>query len=434
MKSLLIITLGVLVGLTIQAQEVLSLENAVSEALSKNHNIQLVNKQKQVLDNTATIGNAGMLPKVDASAGVNMSNSQADLEFANGIPPIEDATSESTSLNAGISVSYNLFDGLGSFYTYQKLKEQSSLGGIQSRLTIESTLYQVMSIYYQGVNLQTQVRIAKESVGISKDRLKRVEASFEYGKSNSLDVLNAKVDLNNDSLNLLNLEHNLTVVKRNLNLLTQRGEDVSYSFREDFEVNQLLLLEDLQKLTTENNVNILLAKSSISTAEIDKKIQQSFIMPRLIVSGNYGYNYSESNTGLILNQNSLGLTGSVTFAWNLFDGGKKSTQLKNAQIMIESSQIEYDQALQTVKNDFNIARDNYLKESSLYKLSLSNEQVAASNLERTKEMYYQGLISSVQFREAQLNYNRAQSQLITSKINLKLSEIELNRLAGKLIS
>ena len=184
----------------------------------------------------------------------------------------------------------------------------------------------------------------------------------------------------------------------------------------------------------ENNLNLLIARTNISQAEYQKKINQSFIMPRLIIGGNYGFNYSETNTGIVLNQQSLGLTGSVTFAWNLFDGGKKSIQLRNAQIDIENSKIAHEQAVVSVSNDFHNAMDNYSKMKDLLSLSQKSSSVAQRNFERTKELYYQGNLSSTDFRLAQLNFNRSKSQVISSQVNLKLAELELKRLAGELIN
>lgn len=431
MKSLLSIVL-ILLGISVNAQNVLTLDEAIKNALNNNHNIRLAQNQVESSANKATIGNAGMLPSVDANAGANVSKSTADMEFAGGIPNIEDAESESMGYNAGLSVSYALYDGFGSYYTYQQLKTQNDIATIQERLTIESTVYQVVSLYYQGVNLKYQVDVANEALKNSNERLERVKSNFDFGKSNSLDVLNAEVDLNNDSTNLVNLEYNLLVLKRNLNLLTG-GKETSYEFDSDFELNALLSKEELEKKTKDNNVNVLLAKSNISSAEINKKIQQSFMMPRVMVSGNYGYNHSESNTSIILSQQSLGLTGAVTFAWNLFDGGKKHTQLQNAKIAIESSEIQYDQAIQTVDNDFNIAMDNYIKMKTLYNLSSKNSEVAKRNFDKSRELFFQGLISGLQYREAQLNLLRSQSQVQSTKVNQKMSELELVRLSGDLI-
>ena len=256
---------------------------------------------------------------------------------------------------------------------------------------------------------------------------------FEYGNVNSIDLLNAEVDLNNDSTRYLNSKYALRSLKRNLNLLMGGVDEI------DYVLNRMIQISVIESLSTENkvkenNLNLISARMNISQAEYQKKINQSFIMPRLIIGGNYGLNHSETNTGIVLNQQSLGLTGSVTFAWNLFDGGKKAIQLRNAQLDIENSKIAYEQAEISVGNDFHNAMDSYKKMKDLLSLSQKSSSVAQRNFERTKELFYQGNLSSTDFRLAQLNLNRSNSQVISSTVNLKLAELELKRLAGELIN
>jgi outer membrane protein len=433
MKNLVYIVLLVVFVGKVQAQDTLSIGEVVQKVLKNNHGLDLAKNNTLKSKNKTTAGNAGMLPKVDLSGGGNVSQTTADLTFAGDIPPIVGADGESLSYNGGLNVSYNLFDGLGSIYTLKSLKTGADLMSMQERLSIESTIYQVYTVYYQAVNMQEQLAIAENSLSLSRERYDRMKLKFDYGNVNSIDLLNAEVDLNNDSTGYLNAKYALRSLKRNLNLLMGGVDDIDYLVNTQINISVIESLSTESKVK-ENNLNLLIARTNISQAEYQKKINQSFIMPRLIIGGNYGFNYSETNTGIVLNQQSLGLTGSVTFAWNLFDGGKKSIQLRNAQIDIENSKIAHEQAVVSVSNDFHNAMDNYSKMKDLLSLSQKSSSVAQRNFERTKELYYQGNLSSTDFRLAQLNFNRSKSQVISSQVNLKLAELELKRLAGELIN
>ena len=87
-----------------QAQEVLTLDQAMATALEHNHNLKIAELSSQQATNAATMGNAGMLPNVVATAGANVSQQNSNLEFATGqTQDVEGAQSLSQNMSLGIS-------------------------------------------------------------------------------------------------------------------------------------------------------------------------------------------------------------------------------------------------------------------------------------------------------------------------------------------
>ena len=66
------------------AQEALTLETAVAIALENNLNIKVAKSQAEVSVNNATKGNAGLLPSLNASGGVNYSEHNEDEIYSSG--------------------------------------------------------------------------------------------------------------------------------------------------------------------------------------------------------------------------------------------------------------------------------------------------------------------------------------------------------------
>ena len=60
-------------------------------------------------------------------------------------------------------------------------------------------------------------------------------------------------------------------------------------------------------------------------------------------------------------------------------------------------------------------------------------KVALMSFERSKEAYALGSITNVQLREAQINYISAKAAVNDLSYQLKLTEIELQRVAGVLL-
>ena len=80
----------------------------------------------------------------------------------------------------------------------------------------------------------------------------------------------------------------------------------------------------------------------------------------------------------------------------------------------------------------NTTYQTYLTNISLMELEEKNEDIDKENLDITVEKYRIGIIPTIEFRTAQLNYINAQVRLSNAKFQAKVSEIILKQLAGNL--
>ena len=230
-KSLLIGALILAFG-GLEAQEpLLTKEEAIEQALEQNFNILVARNDVKIASNNKNILNTGYLPSLTGLSGANYHRDDSTIEFpgqvdedGNPRPDLTIDKAESQRYNAGLNLDYTLFDGLGRLYNYRILKEQYNLSELQARQTIELTIVELMSVYYEIARLTENENVQQEALEISKDRIKRLQYAFEYGQSTKLDILNAEVDLTNDSINLLNTQQLLNNAKRDLNVVLNMGE------------------------------------------------------------------------------------------------------------------------------------------------------------------------------------------------------------------
>lgn len=416
----------------LSAQE-LVLDEAIKLALEKNHGIKVARNTVEIAKNNIHPGNAGLLPKVDLQGGYNYSNNNTDLEFAGGIPPSSTNGAVTTTLNGSIAASYLLFDGLGVIYNYNKLKEAGELGETQSRLAIESTILQVVNLYYNVARLQENLSVAREALKISEERFNRAEAKSEYGSPKIL-ALNAKVDWNTDSSTAVNLKMNLANLKHSLNVLLGRAPDTEFVVSKEVTWDEGIALEAMKQKARENNTAVLVAAHNLYIAEIDLKSAHSGQFPRLAANASYGYTRQESEAGIVLSNTQLGFTGGITLSYNLFDGRRKHIQIQNAKIAIENNRERQEEAILNVEKDLMDAWENFNQYRLLLQLQEQNLETARLNFERTKELYNVAQVTGTQFREAQLNLLRVESQINDTRFSAKLAEVELLTLSGGLLT
>ena len=92
--------------------------------------------------------------------------------------------------------------------TYQN--KTLHFGNYSIKEVIENTLLQLYTIFYEVCRLSEEKEIIKSSLEISKSRLERNKTKFEFGQSTKLELLNAEVDVNTDSIRYLNAVKNLS--------------------------------------------------------------------------------------------------------------------------------------------------------------------------------------------------------------------------------
>ena len=417
-----------------QQSEVLTKNKAVRLALENNYGIKIANNSIEIAKNNASIYNSGYLPTVSLSAGANYSNKDNDITAQDGTET-EVNNAEQKAYSTSLGLNYTLFDGFGRKYNYQKLKQSHNLSELEAKTVIENSLLQLFSIYYEVARLTENNNNISQSLAISKNRLKRSEYAYEYGQSTKLDVLNAEVDVNNDSINFINSQRLLANSKRDLNVLL--GRNALTEFNVDTNVNFELAFDNktLQTKAKAHNIEILKANKNIELSEFDVKINRSNYLPSLNLSCSYGFNKNDNDaTSFFAKQISKGLNAGVNLTWNIFDGGSTKTRVQNAKIAANNIKIQKEQIENQLERDVANALEVY--NNSLFVMSSEEKNVETNqrNFDRSQERFKLGQITSIEFRQAQVNLLNSKSSLNTAKYNAKNAELQLLQLTGELLN
>jgi len=417
-----------------QETEVLTKQEAVAKTLQNNFGILIAKNNLDVAENNKSLLNSGFLPSLTGNAGASYNLDDQEATFQDGTTnTVEDA--ETTRYNASLNLNYILFDGLGRWYDYKRLKEQYNVTELQARETIENTLLQLFSVYYEVARITENVIVLEETFQNTKDRLTRAEYSFEYGQSNKLEVLNAEVDIVTDSINLMNARQQLANTKRDLNVVL--NNEIERDFRVDTLVNftEELQMERFLQTADTNNVRLLQAEKNILISDYNYKASKSIYLPSVGLTGSYGWN--EGNfpaTNFLASNTSTGFSAGVSLTWSLFDGGRGITSVKNAKIQQSNQQVLKQQIVVEVKRDIANAKGDYLNRLSIYRLQEQNVNTAKNNFERSNERYKLGQITSLELRQAQINLLNAQTNKNFAKYQAKLAELQLLQLTGQILN
>ena len=414
------------------SQGVLTKTQAIAMALEKNFNIKIANSNIDIAKGNASKDNLGFKPTLNASAGANYNLDNSTAIFQDG-REVELNFAASNNENIGLSLNYVIFDGFNRQFNLQRNLETLSATQLNARFALENVVLQLFNAYYEIARVEVDTESLEEVLSISKERLERAKVSYDYGVSTLLDISNAEVDVNTDSIALLNQKEFAANARHNLNFILNSEILDGYSVETEVKFSPYLNRQELLDGLKTSNVNLLLAASDIRLSEIDQKLTVTSKLPTVSVNSDYGFNRSQNNSASFLDKaNSNGLTGGLSVNWAVFDGGRRRVQEQNAKITKLNQKLNYDLAYQQIVRDFENAWTTYQNRLTIWKALEQNVITSQLNFERSEEKYRLRQISNIDFRQAQSNYITALTSRNRAKYDAKLSEIQVYSTAGKI--
>lgn len=414
-----------------QAQEILTVDEAVQIALKNNYDIKIASNDSEVSKANKSLANAGMLPKIDASLTQNNTIQNTKQTQASGeVRELENA--KNNSLVYGVNLGWTVFDGFRMFARYDQLKALEQQGEVQLKMTILTKVSDVMTTYYDLVQQQQLVKALDTTIVISKQRLKTAENRFIIGKASKLEVLNAQVDLNTDLSNLLKQKEVFETTKIRLNELLARDVATDFKVVEIVAVDDTLKLVDLNALVEKQNPQLQLALINKTVAELNLKQVRANRYPTVKLNTGYNFNRSESSLGFVSQSAARGFNYGVSASVNVFNGFLQHRNEKVARLQVENSTFVIEQQKQTITSQLASLFQTYLTNVELVKLEENNEAIAKKNLEITLEKFRIGTIPTIEFRSAQQNYVNAVARNNSAKFQAKISEVMLSEIAGNI--
>ncbi len=414
------------------AQELLTIENAVETALGNNYQIRIAANNLKANEFALSPANAGMLPVLEARFSDNNSVQNLSQIRSDG-SKVERNNAKNNNLNYGIALDWTIFDGFRMFANLDQLKETKKLGEAELKQTVLTTVGQVMITYYDLVQQQQQLKALDSTILLSKQRVELAQNRFSIGKASKLEVLNAQVDLNTDITILQRQKELYANTKILLNQHLARDLKIDFMVSPEILVDKKLVLPDLETKLANENPQLQAENINKKISELQLKQIKALRYPTITASTGYNFGQSESDLGFATQSNSSGLNFGFAATLNLFDGFNQHRNERIGKVAIEIAEIAIEQRQQTLLAFLDTTYQTYLTNISLIDLEGNNESIAKENLDITIEKYRIGTIPTIEFRTAQLNFINAKVRHSNAKFQAKLSEIVLKQLAGSLL-
>lgn len=413
----------------------LTLQQCVRLGMEKNYNIQIQQSNQHILDNNATVGNAGYLPRVDASGGYSGSLTNTTTKNDDDTKEVNKGVNN-TQANAGLNMNWTVFDGFAIQTNYEKLKELQSMGLLNTRITIENVVADIAAEYFQLIRQKIRLGNLRSTVSLSKERLRIAEARYQLGVASRLDVQQARVDFNADSSRLMTQMETVYTSQIVLNQL-MAYEPVYAPTRTADSIIVLTPIPDRDLLwskTLSSNTQLLAAEKEVGLSEMDLKIAKSRNYPYVKLNAGYGYSANWYDDNAIKIRENMSLNYGATAGFTIFDGFNRKREQRNAKTQIKIRELQKGNLELGLKADMSNLWMAYQNNLQLLKLEKENVVIARDNYEIAMDRYKLGEIAGIELREAQLSLLDAEERESSAEFATKICEISLMQLSGDLLN
>jgi outer membrane protein len=410
----------------LNAQELLTPEDAVAIAVSNNFDIVIAKNEADIARINNNKGAAGMLPRINVTTGEVFNLNNINQEFTTGQTVVRNWVPVN-SFNAALNLEWTIFDGMRMFATKDRLKALESIGALQLKEQIQNTIAEVLTTYFNAVRQKQQIKALNESVKISEERVSLSQKKFEVGYSDKTPLLQSKVDLSAQKITILQQEALLVQAKAQLNQLLGRNSSAEFDVIDTIEVNYIPDLQQLKDTAMENHFSILRAKKNIEIAKFRHKEINAQRMPS--INFNTGYNFTQNNSkaGFQIFNRSYGPTFGLNAVIPIYNGGAIKKELESSSVNIATQQVLVEQLKNDLDTRILVAFRNFEYAKKMLQLNEENVAVADENVRISLERFRLNQTNSVEVKQAQGSYEDALYNVILARYNAKLAEIELKK-------
>ena len=171
----------VVLAMPVRAAEPLTLSQALDAALKANARLQVARNDRAVAGHENSLGNAGFLPALDATATRSAERGPTTTTPSGGTVTTVDDDADATTL--GLRLSWTLFDGGRMFSAKSRLASAEDAAGERLRSVVESTVGSTIAAYFDVVRLQRGVQVLDDAIAVTDERARLAQARMPKSAS-----------------------------------------------------------------------------------------------------------------------------------------------------------------------------------------------------------------------------------------------------------
>jgi len=415
-----------------------TLQDAIDFAMSNNRTA--INAKRDVMAalKQKWEATAAGLPQIDGNVDYQNQLKQpvslVPAEFAGGAPgtfiPVIFGVPQTVTATA--TLNQKIFDGsylVGlqaskTFLAYSKNAEEKTSSDLRKEV----------------INAYGNVLLAKENISILENNkealeknLKETREIFQNGMGEEEDVEQLQITHSNMGIQLANAKRVLELSNQLFNITLGIDLEVPVVLTESLDVliEKSIRMEILSaELDLARNIDYKIAHNLTEQRRLEYKLEKSKYLPTLNAFVNYGTAAYSSNFNFF-NGNQQWFQSSVlgvSLKVPIFSSFDRKAKTQRAAIALDKAKTDLESAIQQAKLATETAKNDYQFAVNKYENAKSNLALAERIENKNQVKFFEGLSSSFDLRQAQLQLYTAQQEFLQSMLDVINNKAELERI------
>jgi outer membrane protein TolC len=415
------------------AQTRLPLEEAINIALKNNFDIQIAKSNLDIDVISNHIGIAGGLPTVSGTASDQESvvNINQRINTSSGINEITKNGASSNTLNANVTGTILLYNGLRVKATKKRLEQLQSQSEQILSAQIQITISSVMIKYYDVVRQGFYLKALQKSIDLSKKQLELIEVKKSVGLANNAELFQSQIDLNTRLQDYLSQELVLHQSTSDLLTLLSIRPDSNLIVQDTIIVDKSMQLDQTLNAVSKNP-SVVAADEQIKINALIEKETAAQRYPSLRFNTGINLGRTVSDAGQTLLNQSYGPFAGLSVSVPIYNGSAFKRQEQVAVLNTKIAKTSRESLLLSLQNDAVKTYQSYNNNLSQIEKQQKTFQLSQQLLSLSEQRYQLAQATILEVREAQKSFEDAAYRLINLAYAAKAAEIELKRLENRL--
>jgi outer membrane protein TolC len=434
MKRAIFILGSFVLSTAAMAQKSFSLKEAIAYSLQNHGSTRIQDNQLEISRQQSKEALSAYLPQVTASLGFDDnlkrqttvipggafgSNGDLKVQFGNKY-----------NSNAVIQLDQTIYDqallyGIKAGVPSQKIAELNILKNE------EDLIYTTASAYSQILILKEQQKLLEANKKQYQQLYDVTKFRFDKGVAKKVDIDKVQVQFNNILAQQKQLQTNIDVACNALKNAMGMPLDSELKLEDSLNFSSYRNLPS-EPVNVQNRIDYQLQLQSISLREIDVKRKQAAFLPTVSAYARYGGQAFGNDMGAAVgnwgNYSAIGLKVNIP----IFSGRRREAQLEESKLELDNAKQNLDLSAGQLQLQFENAARQLQENITTLTTNKNNMDLAKSVYETSQFEYSKGVSSMSDLLNADFSYKQAQTNYMTSLLNLVSNRLEYERAKGTL--
>lgn len=339
------------------------------------------------------------------------------------------------TMNASARLDQLIFDGsyLVALQAAKTFQEYSANNKLKTAYEVRTN---VITAYGNVLLSKNSIDITQSNLDNARKNLDETQKIYENGLAEEEDVEQLKITTQQLKSQLSNAERMHQITKESLNMVLGLSIDAEVVLLDELEVLATLNIlesESSDDFDLEETVDFKIANNLVEQRVLELKLEKSKALPRLSAFVNYGTS-SFSNEFDFFDSGSDWYdfsTIGVSLNIPIFSSLQRQSKTQQAKMELDKAETQKEQAVNDIKRKYNAAESEMTYAIENFEIGKDNLNLAERISHKNEVKFTEGLSTSFELRQAQVQLYQAQNEYLQSMLNVINAKAELERIKNK---